>query len=346
MANLPAPIFRPLSGRRSIFYNQQPLRSGFSGTPPTPQQGFSDASETVAVYQYEGTFLLFDSIGSNDLTNNGAVGVSASDVKEASFSATFDGSSYLSIADAQQSSRYPLKNGESNTKFTITSWFKLTDVSGTKVLWGKGTDISPAMQFAILSNGNLGYRVHTGVIFEDIDFGASLTANVWYHHGLEADHDTKTYRLTLWNDSTSSETIVLASGTINVPTPPAPWSIGANGSGSNPITGLMDEYSVNDRLLGIPDIRQIREGVYDGPLSVRATSFGVQTLGVSPEASLRATQFGVQVLITNPIGIARATQFGVQVLHLPLPLAIKVFPLIPPERVFESQTGKRVFPLP
>ena len=172
MADLPSKIFRPMQGRRSVFYNQQPLRSGLPGTLPSTQQGFIDDATTVSVYQFEGAFLLLDTIGSNDLTNNNSVGTNSSDTQEASFAASFDGTNYLSIADALQSTTFPLKSGETNKEFTITGWFKLTDVSGPKVLWGKGDAVNRSVQFAILANGNLGYRVHTGVVFEDIDFGA------------------------------------------------------------------------------------------------------------------------------------------------------------------------------
>ena len=346
MADLPAPIFRPLAGRRSTFYNQQVLRSGLPGTLPDPQQGFTDDATTVALYQFEGAFLIVDSIGSNTLTNNNGVTFNSSDTQEASFSASFDGTNYFTLPHAGQSTDFPLKNGETNSTFTITAWFKLTDTSGPKVIWGKGDAVNRSVQFAILANGNLGYRVHTGVIFEDNDFGASLTANVWYHHGLEVNHLTNTYRLVLWNDTTASETIVTATGTVGVPTPQAPWSIGATGDGSDRITGLMDEYSVNGRLLGIPDIRQIRQGIYDGPLANRLTNYGVQILHTSTEKEMRLSQFGIQVLIAGSSGTLRLTQYGIQVLHLAAASATKIFPLIPTERVFETQTGKRIFPLP
>lgn len=334
-----------MQGRRSIFYNQQPLRSGLSGSIPPAQQGFIDDATTVALYQFEGSFLLTDSINSNTLTNNGSVVTNSSDTQEASFSASFNGSSYLSIADGDQSSDFPLKNGASNKEFTITSWFKLTNVTGPKVLWGKGDAVNRSVQFAILANGNIGYRVHTGVVFQDIDFGASLTANVWYHYGFEANHDTNAHRLVLYNATTGSETITIASGTIAVPTPAAPWTIGAAGDGSAHITGLVDEFSINGRTLGVPDIREIRNGVYDGPLSARVSSFGIQTLVVSSEKPARMSQFGVQVLVANPQGTGRVSQFGVQVLYLAKPNAVKQFPVIPSGRVYETQTGKRVFPL-
>lgn len=333
-----------MQGRRSTFYNQQPLRSGLSGTIASPQQGFIDDTTTVALYQFEGSFLLVDTIGSNNLTNNNSVSLNASDTQEASFSASFDGTNYLTINDGSQSTDFPLKNGQTNKQFTITSWIKLSNVTGLKVLWGKGDAVNRSVQFAILSNGNLGYRVHTGVSFEDVDFGASLTANVWYHYGLEVNHDTKSYRLVLYNDTTASETIVTASGTVSVTTPNAPWSIGGTGDGASLITGLVDEYSVNGRLLGIPDIREIRQGIYDGPLSNRVTQFGLQTLLISSEKYLRASQFGLQVLIQGPSGTARATQFGLQVLHLSQPNATKIFPVS--GRIYETQTAKRVFPLP
>ena len=150
----------------------------------------------------------------------------------------------------------------------------------------------------------------------------------------------------LYNDTTASETIVTASGTVAVPLPAAPWTIGAAGDNSSHITGLMDEYTINGRILGVPDIRQIRNGVYDGPLSNRVTGFGVQTLHLSTQKPNRVSSFGVQVLIAEPGGPARVTTHGVQVLHLSKPLAVKVFPVLPSERVFESQSGKRVFPLP
>lgn len=347
MADLPAPIFRPLAGRRSVWYNQQPLRSGLSGTLPPTQAGFTDDATTVAVYQFEGPLnLLEDAIGGNTLTNNNSVGTDASDTQEASFSASFNGSNWLSIADGSQDTGFPLKNGETNKEFTITQWFKLTNVTGPKVLWGKGDAVNRSVQFAVLANGNLGYRVHTGVVFEDIDLGASLTANVWYHYGFEANHNTNAHRLVLWNDSTASETIVTASGTVAVPTPAAPFTIGASGDGANYVTGLFDEFSINGRILGIPDIRQIRQGVYDGPLSNRLTSFGVQSFVISTEKFLRLSQFGLQVFVQAPAGLARASSFGVQILHLGVPSFSKTFPVLPAGRVFESQTGKRVFPLP
>lgn len=345
MANLPGPIFCPMSGRRSIFYNQQPLRSGLSGSIPDPQQGFLDDSTTVAVYQMEGAFITIDQINGNNLTNNGGVTTNASDTQEASYSASFAGSQYFTIGDASQSTNYPLKNGQTNTQWTVTAWVKLTNASNVQVIWGKGDSVNRSIQFSVLSGGNLGFRVHTGVSFNNIDLGVSLSDNVWYHFGFQFNDDTLEYLFVLYNNDTASETIVNASGTIHAPQNIGPWAIGAFGDGSDPITGLIDEFSINGRLLGIPEIREIRQGIYDGPLSNRLTSFGVQTITVSSQKPVRLSQFGVQVLIQDASGPARVSQFGVQVLHLPVPVAVKQYPVLPSGRVYESQTGKRVFPL-
>lgn len=348
MADLPSKIFIPLSGRRSNFYNVQPLRSGQPGSAPTPQQGFLDDADTVAVYLFEGDdFITLDSFNGNTLTNNNGINVNASETQEGSFSASLTSAStqYFSIAPVTQSSNFPLKNGASNTIFSITWWMKLSGTASDTVLWSKESTTQRSVRCSISSSGTLQYQVHTGVIFEDNDSGISISTGTWYHCALEINHDSKAYKFTVYNDSTASETITTITGSVAVPTPDIEWNIGSANNGVDGMSGFLDEYSMTARILGSPDVRQIRQGTYDGPLDVRVSKFGVQTLYISPEAPVRVSKFGVQVLTVGASGTVRVSTFGVQALYKAQPSAVKIFPLLPSERVTQTQSGKRVFPV-
>lgn len=343
MGSLSPRLIRLLQGRRAVWFGTGPLEDGDF---PTPQVGFTVDPDAIAVYQFEENFLEFDSIGGNSLTASGSPTVDLVDKQELDGAIDLNGSSYLTITDANQSNDYPLKNGQSNELYTVTTWLKLSSTTGPLNLWGKSDAVNRSQLFRILSGTNtLSYSVHTGVVFEDNDFGVTLSPNIWYHIALEVDHSSNSYRLTVFNDDTQVEQIVSVTGVTNVSSPPAPWSIGADGAGQLPVTGTFDEYTLTGRVLGALDIRQIRAGTYDGPLAVRTTSFGIQTLFTTPETDVRVSDYGLQVLATVPGGPLRVTSFGVQALVKPTPVATREFPVFPTERSLQSQTGKRVFPV-
>lgn len=312
----------------------------------TPQVGFTVDPDAVSVYQFEDGFLPDDSIGTNDFTASGTPVVDLVNFQEGAGAVSFDGSSYYTLSDAAQSANYPLKNGQSNETYTVFSWVRLESTTGPLNLWGKADSVNRSQLFRILSGTNtLSYSVHTGVIFEDNDFEITLDPDVWYHLALEVEHNMNTYRLTVYNSDTTVEETVSLVGAVNVSTPAAPWSVGADGAGQNPVTGEFDEYALINRVVGLPTVRDVRNGTYLGPLAVRMSSMAVQTLFITPETDVLVSNMAVQVLATNPGGPARVSTFAIQALYKPAPAAVRSFPATPTQRVLQSQTGKRVFPL-
>jgi hypothetical protein len=171
-----------------------------------------------------------DSVGSNDLTNNGSVTVGTP--KLGAGSAEFSGGSYLSHGDDPALRLDPV-NG-----FTISVWFYPTGITGRHTIINKW---SPGYLLR-LNNSDLEFYLNDGS--NQLISISGITTGSWYH-------------VIAWYDPTAQRSYVqlnngtpVQSGAMFTPLAgSASFSIGATDVGTNPFFGRIDEPGKWDRVL-------------------------------------------------------------------------------------------------
>lgn len=220
--------------------------------------------------------LTTDSKGSNTLTNNGA-SADTGDFKQGLASADFPtGSQYLSIADGDLDSGFPLKNGDSNKSFTFCCWFKQTDNDPFNLVSKFDSNKYSFRIAGIVSTFkyfNVFFGTGSGATYDYIDVFDSeqpLLANVWFHLGFTYDDSTRKWAARLWDDT--NKVVYSASGT-------RPSSIHVEDSAlyvgiysADGIDGNMDEVVFFNRALSFASIDLIRQGLYSGSGATATTT--------------------------------------------------------------------------
>lgn len=236
---------------------------------------FAADANCVALWRFEDGHLRTDSVGSNDLSNNG-VQADAADSKEGSASARFRSSEsdWMSIDDDDLSADFPTKSGDSNVSMSICFWTKASSFSWENSIISKYLIATDDRSWRIFTSN---YGISTGVLkiglgtgsggtFDNFAFNAPdqlLHADRWYHVAFTYTDSTKGYHVRVW-DGTESVLLFDATGT-------AVWPIAVNDApvvlGQLPLesryfNGGLDEMVVFKDVLTTEEIDQIRQGSY------------------------------------------------------------------------------------
>jgi len=245
---------------------------------------FSGDPNCVALWRFESGALTTDSIGTNTLTDFNTVGVNTSEYKEGSASADLEASNdeCFYITDANLSSDFPLKDGDTNKKISVCCWARAENLGSYAGFFGKFENTSGKYCIKLLW-GTTGPSIllqigHTGgTATETLYDGGSLSTNRWYHLAVTFDDSDKSWKLVVWDDTAGSK-IINASGTAtnNISISDAPFLVGDIATSSGTPQGVtwdgeLDEFVVFKDILTSDEIDEIRAGTYDFDVEVSAT---------------------------------------------------------------------------
>ena len=231
---------------------------------------FTGDSNCVALWRFEPTDLLADSISTNDLTDNNTIGSNTADHIEGAGCADFEQLNYEhgNILDTNLSAGFPFKSGDTNKKITVCGRLKFETVNAAQYIFCKGENVTNKRSFAIYNNSNklgilLGYS--GGASFEGAYLTSSLLTGRFYSYGATYDDSDKSYRLRVW-DHTAGALFQEITGnfTNNVNVEDGALFIGSRDGGSVSFDGLMDETVVFKDIKTADIIDQIRAGTYGG----------------------------------------------------------------------------------
>jgi hypothetical protein len=264
-------------------YSGVTLVASYGVTTP-PGNIFSSDPNCVAVWNLEPTALGVDSKGTNNLTNTGVTS-NTSDFRQGTGSGDFESTDvdFMTITDADLSSKFPLKSGTNNKKLSITTWCKLESVPGpfgSMAIWSKaGWTVEGQISAMLLVDRLDG----TGPYFTFLighTFGNAYEAKrlpslivstgVWYHIAVTFNDADKSYRISVYDAGADLSYQTNGTMTNNIVLSSAPVRLGIRSasSGYAPATafdGLMDEVVVFNDTLTTTEISDIREGTYGHP---------------------------------------------------------------------------------
>lgn len=220
-----------------------------------------------------------DSVSTNDLSNGAAYPtrtVSGPLEGEASMDFEASNSEYLYCNDADLSSGFPLKNGDSNKVISIVAKMKAESV-GENVIFGKydTTDNKRSISLSLLFISGiklvlrLGYN--SGASNQRIDHTTSLSTGTAYCVFATYRDDTKAYVFgvrTLAGTTIGSDVSGTATNNINVEDSRITvGAISAGADGSAFFDGLIDEVAIFSDIITADEATQIAQGTY-GAVSV------------------------------------------------------------------------------
>ncbi|MFC1827864.1 LamG domain-containing protein, partial [Thermodesulfobacteriota bacterium] len=262
----------------------QPYWRAAKTLPPAPgTNDFSGDGNAVALWSLEeasGNDRV-DSIGSNDLSENGTTIARSTNQQEETYSADFESSTSESLTrtDANLDSGFPFKNGDTNKIISVTGWFRLDSFATFRVIYGKWEGADGKRVFAISVDGTSGegdftVRIgyNSGASAESIYSGNTIELGKWYHFGVTYEDSTKDWQVVLYEEGTGEIVNTSGTATNNINIEDAGLSLGNFFTGSGYFDGLMDEVVVFDDILTTTEIDQIRQGTYSAPTPTTTTT--------------------------------------------------------------------------
>jgi hypothetical protein len=241
---------------------------------------FSTDADCKALWKFESGALTADSKGTNTLSTGGTPAEDTGDFQEGAGCVDLEAgeSDYLSIADANLNVGFPLKNGDATKKISVASWFKLESTPANCALWSKYNTTANSRSLGVnIPSGALniinGYN--DGANGEAIVPGYNFSAGIWYHLTVIVDGANSIWQVYVWDDT--NQTSFVKNGELphatNVEN--AAWVIGqlASLNAGYYFDGKIDELAVFSRLLNYLEVNAIREGTYNGPISLTGNDF-------------------------------------------------------------------------
>lgn len=230
---------------------------------------FATDASVKALYNFESGALGTDSgpVGTNTLTLRNTPTADTTHYKQGAAGVALAAAShqYLDITNANLSTGFPFKSGDTTKLLTVCAWVYANSLSGWNGLLGMlsyaGADNSG---WGLEFNGTTLYAMWNG---SDISTGLTLTTGYWYHITLWMDGVNKSLKVKVIKDSdgsvqywTNTPSAVQNVGTL-------PFRIGTytNKDSSNTFDGTIDEVVVCNRLLNHLEALQIKGGTYNGP---------------------------------------------------------------------------------
>jgi len=237
---------------------------------------FSEDSNCVALYKFESSALVTDSIGGNTLTldSTGGVEVPEADLvkyKEGSASIEFEGANteWCEIADANLDVGFPFKSG-SGVVISFCTWLYLdTRINGIFYeIIHKGYPDQMSFSLQINDGGHVSFlATYNGTTYNTAVHQSVLQAGRWYHIGVVYDGGTEAMLIRIWDDTVGAihgvdytanlgNTGFAATGEI---------TFGCYKSFQydvNPLTGNLDEFVIFKDILTADEIDEIRIGNY------------------------------------------------------------------------------------
>lgn len=234
---------------------------------------FDSDSNCVALWRFESSTFLLDSIGSNHLTDHNSVDIYTLQSKEGGSCARLSSglAQYLNIADASLDAEFPLKSGDTTKTASFSFWFKAEYLPGygdidnliTKWQWGTAPSFGLRLTNSALSLG-WGY----GPSSQDTSWAiATVSAGVWYHVGLAIDGKNKTALVRLYNANTDSAATYEHSFSNEIYVGSSPFAVGAETT-QYYFSGMVDELAVFKDVKTAADFDLIRAGTYAAGLSL------------------------------------------------------------------------------
>jgi hypothetical protein len=188
-----------------------------------------------------------DSVGSNDLTNNGSVTVGTP--KVGAGSASFDATNYLSVTSTS------FQTG--NIDFTLACWIYPRSVSGIKGILNKYESVTDqreyqlftsgtSVQFVVSSQGVIGFNSNVATPT------STISLNTWYFVVAWHDATAQTINIQVDNGTTYSAS---HSGGVFVGT--SPFQVGTAVTDTFLWIGRIDEVALWKRLLTLSEISDL-----------------------------------------------------------------------------------------
>ncbi len=318
---------------------------------------FSLDPRCKALWRFEPGALTADSQGTNTLLQDGSPAADTVDYKEGSACVDLekDSTQGFYIPDAGLDAGFPLKNGDSTKKISVCCWFKPESIPGYNVyhtIWAKqfwgGSKVSVLFQ---LTNNRMRFMwgYGSGTQNNYYDFYTPVAGH-WYFVAIVVDGIARTLRIEVWDDTagTHNSFNYTPSGELRVHD--AAWTIGAEDNGASRTSyfdGKIDEVVVFNDLLGIVEIEAIRTGVYSYPTSeVRGQALGVTSAyGLAPGVQAQALGALVVYSLVPDVGWVDAYGSGILLAYADRLPSQRVFPVPHPKVRWQSQAGKRKFPV-
>lgn len=240
--------------------------------------GFYADANLISLWRFEGTSVLNldETARDNDMTAGSDPAQDGTTKAEGTYSVALDGNDYYSRTDANLSTGFPTKSGDTTKVFTACGWFYLTADASSAII-GKSTKIDySGMSWLLYRSGStdavtfvLGYN--NGASQESLPHGGgtptTTSLNTWYFACASFNGDTsKAYAIRVRNaDGTvlGTDTTGTASNALSLTS--APLSIGCSFSDTTPInltTGYLDEVSVWNKVLTADEVTRIAKGLY------------------------------------------------------------------------------------
>lgn len=237
----------------------------------SPANVFSGDPTCKAVWPLEPDSLIADIQGTNTLTNNNTVSASAN-WKEGFSSGQFDSASsrYMSVADTDLDSGFPLKNGEANKDITICMWvwfFTLPGEAAGHPLFTKYNTVDDKRSIflgTITTGGDTKFRLMQGhTTGTGLEVGTVhptvLAAGRWYHLKVTYVESGFAYDYELWDDTGQSETTSNDTFSQGISVRDSPVEIGSFSAGTGTHNGLIDEVVIYDRAITADENEMVRE---------------------------------------------------------------------------------------
>lgn len=227
----------------------------------------------ISMWEFDSGALTTDSVGTNTLTNNASVAEST-DKRSGTGSADLEASSsqYFSRTDANLSSGFPGKSGETNKSFTIGCWFKAESFGEFNTLLSKyngaANDRSWHLSVREVSSGSGTYSVQSQLgynsgasSYDSAKHASTLSAGTWYFAAMSYDASDNSWAIRV-RDSQCRDVGTDATGTATLDAnglsiTDADFKIGALGATIQFFDGLLDKAFVYNDALGEGEIEAI-----------------------------------------------------------------------------------------
>lgn len=318
---------------------------------------FSLDPRCKALWRFETGALTADSKGTNTLSQDGSPVADTVDYREGSACVDLekDSSQGFYIPDAGLNPGFPLKSGDSVKKISVCCRFKPESIPGYNVyhtIWAKqywsGAKVSVLFQ---LTNNKMKFMwgYGTGTQNNYYEFYTPV-AGRWYFVAMVIDGIARTLNIELWDDTAGTHNSFSYTPAGELRVHDAAWTLGTEDNGASRTSyfdGRIDEVVVFNDLLGIMEIEAIRNGSYSYPMSeIRGHALGVTSAyEITPAIQAQALGALVAYSLVPDTGWIDVHASGVLVAYAERLPFKRVFPVPDPRVRWQSQAGKRKFPV-